>query len=160
MPGWHGSGRQRGIQCGSLFSKSSFLRSIVLVTSYGPCSSVYCHLIRVPEDAGLGVALPRATSDVVVTLHEHSYQFYAPSLGHDRRDGLCSPLLHTPQPSYDSFKKTTERETRKTGERCGLQTRPDVRHAVRKTSAHVAATYIAISPRDGAQGCLRGPWWS
>ena len=88
----------------------------VFVTSYGPSSSVHCHLERVPEDAGLKVALPRAAPDVVVTLHEH-----------DRRDGLCRPFLHTPgcaQSSYDSLKRTTERETRKTRESVAF--RPDL----------------------------------
>ena len=108
-----------------------------------PCTAT---LNGFPKTLGLiKVALPRTTTDVVVSLHELPYHIYAPSLGYDRRDEVCTPFLHTPQSSYDSFKRTTERETKKTGERFGLQTPPDVRHAVRKTSAHVAWSYIAIS---------------
>ena len=120
MPGWRGSDRQSGIQKAAAVSSANR-------RSCGACPR---NVVRVAEDAGLKVALPRATTDVVITLHELSYQFCAPTLGHDWRDELCSPLLHTPQSSYDSFTRTTERGTKKTRERCGLQTRPDVRHAL------------------------------
>ena len=69
---------------------------MALVASKSPGTSVHRNLERIPKHTGLQVALPPATPDVVVTLHELSYQLNTPSLGHDRRDGICLPFSHTP----------------------------------------------------------------